>query len=467
MFSDIYSTVYSANCKELAKINSPAPVDGDSQKLMVRVGEANNPKPPGDDPEQTSPRTSKDLKDSTLEDGHKVDSPVAGSSEECKKADPLVAPSDFLCPISLDLMRDPVVVSTGQTYERSSIQRWIDSGNLSCPKTQQRLQNLALTPNYVLRSLIIQWCEANSVEQRRRVRKSDGSYREVAGDSELIGELVRRLSGGSVVAQRAAAEEIRSLARRSTDNRILIAEAGAVPVLVGLLAAGDAATQEHAVTALLNLSICDSNKALIILSGAVGPIVQVLRTGSMEARENAAFALFSLSLDDENKVVIGSSPGVFEALVALLRDGSARGRRDAATALFNLCIYSGNKPRAVHAGVLAPVLWLFENPAADMVDEAVALLSVVVSHQEGKAAAARANVIPLLVEVLRAGQPQVKENAAAVLLTLCKKDAEGLGSLEGLGAVKLLAELAHSGTDRARRKAAGLLEQLKKLRRPS
>lgn len=354
-----------------------------------------------------------------------------------------------------------------QTYERSSIQRWIDSGNISCPKTQQRLQNLVLTPNYVLRSLIMQWCEANGVEQRRRVRKSDGTYREVAGDSELIGELVRRLSGGSVVAQRAAAEEIRSLARRSTDNRILIAEAGAVPVLVGLLATGDAATQEHAVTALLNLSICDSNKALIILSGAVGPIVQVLRTGSMEARENAAFALFSLSLDDENKVVIGSSPGVFEALVALLRDGSARGRRDAATALFNLCIYSGNKPRAVRAGVLAPVLWLFENPSADMVDEAVALLSVVVSHHEGKAAAARANVIPLLVEVLRAGQPQVKENAAAVLLTLCKKDAEGLGSLEGLGAVKLLAELAHSGTDRARRKAAGLLEQLKKLRRPS
>ncbi|CAA6664828.1 unnamed protein product [Spirodela intermedia] len=329
-------------------------------------------------------------------------------------------------------MRDPVVVSTGQTYERSSIQRWIDSGNLSCPKTQQRLQNLALTPNYVLRSLIIQWCEANSRRVVSRGRRRLGADRGA----------VRRLSGGSVVAQRAAAEEIRSLARRSTDNRILIAEAGAVPVLVGLLAAGDAATQEHAVTALLNLSICDSNKALIILSGAVGPIVQ----GERGVR------LFSLSLDDENKVVIGSSPGVFEALVALLRDGSARGRRDAATALFNLCIYSGNKPRAVHAGVLAP---------------AVALLSVVVSHQEGKAAAARANVIPLLVEVLRAGQPQVKENAAAVLLTLCKKDAEGLGSLEGLGAVKLLAELAHSGTDRARRKAAGLLEQLKKLRRTS
>ncbi|KAF2938068.1 hypothetical protein DAI22_03g093800 [Oryza sativa Japonica Group] len=29
-------------------------------------------------------------------------------------------PSDFRCPISLDLMRDPVVVANGQTYDRES-----------------------------------------------------------------------------------------------------------------------------------------------------------------------------------------------------------------------------------------------------------------------------------------------------------------------------------------------------------
>lgn len=119
MFSDIYSTVYSANGKELAKINSPVPADGDSQKLMLHVGEANNPEPPGDDAEQSSPRPSKDLKDSTLEGSQNVDSPPAGSSEERKKVDPLVAPRDFLCPISLDLMKDPVVVSTGQVQAPS------------------------------------------------------------------------------------------------------------------------------------------------------------------------------------------------------------------------------------------------------------------------------------------------------------------------------------------------------------
>ncbi|CAN1158387.1 U-box domain-containing protein 26 [Linum perenne] len=37
-------------------------------------------------------------------------------------------PYHFRCPISLELMRDPVTVSTGQTYDRSSIESWIATG---------------------------------------------------------------------------------------------------------------------------------------------------------------------------------------------------------------------------------------------------------------------------------------------------------------------------------------------------
>ena len=35
-------------------------------------------------------------------------------TEETKKPDALVIPDDFLCPISLELLRDPVIVATGQ-----------------------------------------------------------------------------------------------------------------------------------------------------------------------------------------------------------------------------------------------------------------------------------------------------------------------------------------------------------------
>ncbi|KAK9118222.1 hypothetical protein Scep_016315 [Stephania cephalantha] len=402
----------------------------------------------------------------------KVDVPKAKkfassmSSEENVKAESVPIPDDFRCPISLELMRDPVIVSTGQTYERSFIQRWVDCGNKTCPKTQQVLSNLTLTPNYVLRSLISQWCQTHKIEQplglgSGRIRKSDGSYHEVTGDVVAIETLVRKLSSQSAEERRTAVTEIRSLSKRSTDNRILIAQAGAIPVLINLLTSEDVRTQENAVTAILNLSIFENNKGLIILAGAVPSIVQILRMGSMEARENAAATLFSLSLSDENKITIGAS-GAIPALVELLKNGSLRGKKDAATALFNLCIYQGNKGRAVRAGILLPLMKMLTDSSSSMVDEALTILSVLASHHEGKAAIAKAT-IPVLVDLLRTGLPRNKENSAAILLALCKKDAENLACIGRLGAVVPLTELARSGTERAKRKAASLLEHLRKM----
>lgn len=434
---------------------------------------------------------------STVADAVSQENGAIKSIDEIKKPDALVTPADFLCPISLELMRDPVIVATGQvcitisnasknfkcfiycaellspfvmklqTYERSYIQRWIDCGNVTCPKTQQKLEHTTLTPNYVLRSLINQWCTTHNIEQptilaNGKMKKSDGSFRDVSGDVVAIEALVCKLSSRSVEERRSAVAEIRSLSKRSTDNRILIAEAGAIPILVNLLTTDDAITQEHAVTAILNLSIYENNKGLIMLAGAIPSIVQILRAGSMEARENAAATLFSLSLLDENKIIIGAS-GAIPALVDLLQNGSTRGKKDAATALFNLCIYMGNKGRAIRAGIISALLKMLTDSRNCMVDEALTILSVLASNQEAKVAIVKASTIPVLIDLLRTGLPRNKENAAAILLSLCKRDNENLACISRLGAVIPLTELAKSGTERAKRKATSLLEHLRKL----
>ena len=56
--------------------------------------------------------------------------------------------------------------------------------------------------------------------------------------------------------------ELQFLAKHSSENHVCIAKAEAIPLLVGLLSVPDPHTQEHAVTALLNLSICEENKDL-------------------------------------------------------------------------------------------------------------------------------------------------------------------------------------------------------------
>ena len=72
-------------------------------------------------------------------------------------------PAHFSCPVSMELMVDPVMVVTGHTYDRSCIQRWLESGNKTCPVTGIKLRSLELTPNFALRMAIQDWANANGI----------------------------------------------------------------------------------------------------------------------------------------------------------------------------------------------------------------------------------------------------------------------------------------------------------------
>lgn len=67
-------------------------------------------------------------------------------------------PEEFKCPISMRLMYDPVVIASGQTYERFWITKWFNDGNDTCPKTHEKLSQFFLTPNSTMKNLISRWC---------------------------------------------------------------------------------------------------------------------------------------------------------------------------------------------------------------------------------------------------------------------------------------------------------------------
>ncbi|KAE8709650.1 hypothetical protein F3Y22_tig00110328pilonHSYRG00082 [Hibiscus syriacus] len=73
----------------------------------------------------------------------------------------LEIPRHFICPIALDLMKDPVTISSGMTYDRESIEKWLEEGNFTCPVTNQVLTNFDQIPNHSLRKMIQDWCVEN------------------------------------------------------------------------------------------------------------------------------------------------------------------------------------------------------------------------------------------------------------------------------------------------------------------
>ncbi|CAK8571762.1 unnamed protein product [Lathyrus sativus] len=468
-------------------------------------------------------------------------------------------PPYFRCPLSLELMMDPVIVASGQTYERQSIQMWLDHGLTVCPKTRKRLTHTNLIPNYTVKAMISTWSDENNtnclsnsehnhntgnVFEEQKCDNSFGSHVEIekwelqspyihsrsesfsssisssdcllavskdasrmsdkhqnvkvlsvdpggmenernnsittncylrvdshlmsnSGLSELttsshVNKLIKDLRSQSIEAQTSAAEELRLLTKHNTENRIIVGQCGAVAHLLSLLYSDAKVTQEHAVTALLNLSINEDNKALIMEAGAIEPLIHVLKAGNDGAKENSAATLFSLSVMENGKAKIGRS-GAVKALVELLSSGTLRGKKDAATALYNLSIFHDNKARIVQAGAVQFLVRLTD-PADGMVDKAVALLSNLSTISEGRLEIAREGGIPSLVEIVESGSQRGKENAASILLQLCLHSSKFCTLVLQEGAVPPLVALSQSGTPRAKEKAQQLLSHFRNQR---
>jgi ankyrin repeat protein len=63
-------------------------------------------------------------------------------------------PNECFCPITQEIMEDPVIAQDGHTYERAAIKQWLDMGKRTSPKTGARLLSTELTANHTMRSLI-------------------------------------------------------------------------------------------------------------------------------------------------------------------------------------------------------------------------------------------------------------------------------------------------------------------------
>lgn len=286
---------------------------------------------------------------------------------------------------------------------------------------------------------------------------SDSEFDDLTTSSR-VEKLVEDLDSKCNDAQTTAAAEIRFFAKHNMENRAIIARCGAIPPLVSLLYSTMKLTQEHAVTALLNLSISNNNKNLIAEAGAIEPLIHVLKSGNAVAKENAAASLFSLSVLEEYKIKIGRSAAV-KALVDLLGSGTLRGKKDAATALFNLSIYHENKARIVQAGAVKLLIELME-PETGMIDKCVALLANLSTIPEGRLMITREGGIPLLVEVLEMGSQRGKENAASILLQLCFNSQKFCTLVLQEGAVPPLVALSQLGTPRAKEKVCILTDHI-------
>jgi len=64
--------------------------------------------------------------------------------------------ADLTCPLSQEIMTDPVIAADGHTYERAMIAEWLRV-NPSSPLTREPLTSTQLIPNHTLKKVIEEW----------------------------------------------------------------------------------------------------------------------------------------------------------------------------------------------------------------------------------------------------------------------------------------------------------------------
>ncbi|CAI9783974.1 unnamed protein product [Fraxinus pennsylvanica] len=271
------------------------------------------------------------------------------------------------------------------------------------------------------------------------------------------------LQSSSIAIKRSAAAKLRLLAKNRADNRALIGESGAVPALISLLRCSDPMTQEHAVTALLNLSLLESNKSAITDAGAVKSLIYVLKTGTENSKQNSACALLSLALIEEYKLSIGAC-GAIPPLVALLINGSSRGKKDSLTTLYKLCSVRLNKERTVNAGAVRPLVGLVGEQGTGLSEKAMVVLSSLAAIEMGQEAIIEEGGIAALVEAIEDASDKGKEFAVLTLLLLCRESVRNRGLLVREGGIPPLVALSQTGTTKAKHKAETLLGYLREPR---
>jgi ubiquitin C len=89
------------------------------------------------------------------------EAPAPAPAERMSRAEPAAAGAvasfvldSFQCPLTMEVLRDPVFTADGQTYERTEIEKWFALGNRTSPLTGEELPSTNLLPNIALRKII-------------------------------------------------------------------------------------------------------------------------------------------------------------------------------------------------------------------------------------------------------------------------------------------------------------------------
>ncbi|KAI4334175.1 hypothetical protein L6164_018896 [Bauhinia variegata] len=373
-------------------------------------------------------------------------------------------PQYFACPISLQIMKDPVTAVTGITYDRESIEQWLMTAkDCTCPVTKQPLpRDSDLTPNHTLRRLIQAWCSGNGVDRipTPKTPLNKTHFQKLIRDLELT-----RLHQNAL-------EKLYALATENERNRKHMAEAGVanamVPIVIKCFKQGKTSSLEEALVILRLLwsgptlkPLVDENLDLI---NALTWILQ-LHVDNNVKLVNEAMPILNSAIEISNSTLLGNLKlEFFKEITRVLRSRavSHQAVKSALHALIETCPLGRNRMKIVEAGAVFELIELeLTKPEKNITELIFVLLAHLCSCADGREQFLRhgASFAVLSKRILRVS-PTTDDRAVHTLSMIAKYSASAdvVSEMLKVGAVsKLCMVMQADCASYIKEKARGIL----------
>ncbi|XP_042503260.1 E3 ubiquitin-protein ligase PUB24-like [Macadamia integrifolia] len=361
-------------------------------------------------------------------------------------ADEIEIPQYFICPISLQIMKDPVTAVTGITYDRESIEQWLSSGkNTTCPVTKQPLPlDSSLTPNHTLRRLIQAWCTTKGVD-RIPTPKSPLNKTHIL---KLVQDLwVPRL-------QLKTLKKLESLASEKESHRTQMVEAGVGKAMVSLIVRGfrevrgDSLEVYSAMNLLHCLRISNEEAKLLLIEyyDFMDSIMWVLEQemeNHVTLKTNVVLVLKSFIQAASKSQLERLRPDFFQGLIRVLKDRiSHQATKATLHILLETCPWGRNRIKIIEAGAVTELIELeLTMPEKKTTEMILGVLDYLCTCADGRAQLLghAAGIAVVSKRILRVS-PAANESAVHILASISKFSAtnEVLKEMLRVGAVSKL-----------------------------
>ncbi|KAL0917756.1 hypothetical protein M5K25_012842 [Dendrobium thyrsiflorum] len=381
--------------------------------------------------------------------------------DENKMSIPLL----FRCPISLDLFTDPVTLSTGQTYDRPSIEKWLAGGNSTCPVTMQRLPDFSVVPNHTLRQYIDRWLLRGVADHRN---SQQGSGIPISLTILKTGLLS---SETPLAAKLEALRKVRVLSTESDVGKSFLIQLDFFPVLVHLvfqcpLEKANLELVELALDCILRLSPSNNLNYLNVLKqdAAFSSLVVLLEQGSSKMKTFLCILIEAISTSTTTKELcslLGQSQPVLQVLVSLLLQSKTNEQASdaAAAAMAGICTsVESSRADAIKEGAVEGLAEYLSTGVRRNASSALAAMEVLMGEENGRKAGVHVGAVRVMVKwVFRvSSKEEGSERAVGALMAMCRASSRARKEALAAGAVTQLLLLLQSqcgGTTKARARA--------------